>query len=66
MYDMSGNVWKKVASLPNARLNTAVATIDEGTVIVFGSYTNGKTDQSAMDTCIATVEIGQAESSYYV
>ena len=66
MYDMSGKVWKKVASLPNARLNTAVATIDENTIIVFGVYTNGKITQSAMDTCIATVEIGQAESSYYV
>ena len=66
LYDISGNVWKKVASLPNARLNTAVATIDESTIIVFGGYTNGKTTQSAMDTCIATVEIGQAESSYYV
>ena len=66
LYDMSGNVWKKVASLPTARLNTAVATIDDSTVIVFGGYTNGKTTQSAMDSCITTVEIGQAESSYYI
>ena len=66
LYDMSGNTWKKVASLPTARLNTAVATIDESTIIVFGGYTNGKTTQSAMDSCIATVEIGQAESSYYI
>ena len=66
MYDMSSNVWKKVASLPNARLNTAAATIDESTIIVFGSYTNGKTTQSVMDTYITTAEIGQVESSCYV
>ena len=66
LYDMSGNSWKQVASLPMARLNTAVATIDDGTVIVFGGYTNGKTTRSAMDSCITTVEIGQAESYYYI
>lgn len=66
LYDMSENSWKQVASLPTARLNTAVATIDDSTVIVFGGYTNGKTTRSAMDSCIATVEIGQAESHYYI
>ena len=66
LYDMSANSWKQVASLPMAMLNTAVATIDDSTVIVFGGYTDGKTTRSAMDSCITTVEIKQAESYHYI
>jgi len=61
LYDTSDNSWKQVASLSSARLSSAVATINDSTVIVFGGYTDGTTTQSAMESCISTVEIGQAE-----
>ena len=61
MYDDSNKSWKKIASLPSARLGVAVATIENNAIIIIGGCTKGGSMDNAMLSSLTTVELGQAE-----
>lgn len=65
VYSASENCWQKCASLPSPRINVAVASIYNDTIMVFGGYTSGTNVEAAMVSSLTTVEMGRIEEAEY-
>lgn len=63
VYSISENRWKNCASLSGPRINVAVASIYDDTIIVFGGYTSGRNVEAAMESSLTTVEMGKVEEN---
>ena len=63
VYSISENRWKNCASLSGPRINVAVASIHNDTIIVFGGYTSGRNVEAALESSLTTVEMGKIEET---
>ena len=61
VYNASENRWKNCDSLSGPRINVAVASIYDDTIIVFGGFTSGRNVEAAMESTLTTVEMGKVE-----
>ena len=62
VYNGSENCWTNCASLSSPRINVAVASIYNDTIIVIGGHTSGANVEAAMDSSMTMVEIGKVEA----
>ena len=66
MYDTSTEKWKKIDSLSFARSRTAVAAINNDTVIIVGGCTKDGSISDRQESSLTVIELGQIEKSNYV
>jgi len=59
VYSASRNCWVNYPSLYPARINTAVATINNGAIIMIGGNTRGTSIEVALESTLTTVEMGK-------
>ena len=62
VYSPSENCWKTCALLTSPRINVAVASVYDDSIIVVGGNTKGKTVELAMESTLTTVELGKLKS----
>ena len=62
-YSMESNSWEKVGSLPSKLANTAVTTISNHAIIVFGGCESSKTRDTCSSSAIDTVQLGYIDTS---
>ena len=63
VYNASENHWKNCDSLSGPRINVAVASIYDDTIIVFGGFTSGRNIEATMESSLTTVEMGKVEEN---
>ena len=62
VYCPSENCWKTCGSLSSPRINVAVTTVHDDSIIVIGGNTQGTTVELAMESTLTTVELGKLRS----
>ena len=63
VYNTSKNCWTNHSSLSSPRINLAVASIYNDTIIVFGGHTCGVNVEAATESSLTIVEIGKVETA---
>ena len=59
IYSPSENCWKTCGSLSSPRINAAVASVYDNSIIVIGGNTKAKTFESAMMSTLDLIELGK-------
>ena len=65
MYDESSKSWRKIKSLSSARLDVAIATVNNNAMIVIGGCTKVGSLDKALSSSLTAVELGQVQLKHY-